>query len=64
MMPFKSPVGEECLAPKLRKGSLASEIMGKLWVLWKRLKEGQRQLLKLLPTSAVPALFHPLGQEE
>lgn len=55
---ISSPVGEGCLAPELRKASPASEIMGKLWDLWRRLKEGQRQLLKLPPTNAV---FHPLG---
>lgn len=52
---ISSPVGEDCLAPKLRKASLASEIMGKLWDLWKRLKE------RLPPANAVPAAFHPLG---
>lgn len=37
---ISSPPGEDCFAPKLRKASPASEIMGKLWDLWKRLKEG------------------------
>lgn len=60
-MAFKSPpVREDCLAPKLRKTSPASE-MGKLWYLWKRLKEGQRLLLKLPPSNAVPAVFTHSG---
>ena len=37
---ISSRLGEDCFAPKLRKTSPVSEIMGKLWDLWKRLKEG------------------------
>lgn len=37
---ISSPPGEGCFAPKLRKAPPASDIMGKLWDLWKRLKEG------------------------
>lgn len=37
---ISSPPGEDCFALKLREVSPASEIMGKLWDLWKRLTGG------------------------